>query len=255
MRSVWLITLLLVVLPTACLAGVVVVVPADNTTVSSPTHFVAQASSVNGIASMTINVDSQDVYKINSSGLDTYVPLAPGTRRVLIKAWDNKGNYMDSALTLNVTSASGNAVTVTAPADGATVFSPVQFLASASSPNGIASMTVNVDSQDLYRVNSDHLDTTLSLATGTHRVFVKAWDNKGNYFDRTLTISVSGSGSASTGSPGITVSSPANNATVPSPAHFVAVASGSGGIASMTINIDSQDAFKINSDHLDTYIN
>ncbi|HEV8524946.1 MAG TPA: hypothetical protein VGQ71_10640, partial [Terriglobales bacterium] len=73
-----------------------------NTSVGSPVRFVASASSPNGISSMTINVDSQDAFRINSYNLDTYINMSPGPHRVLVKAWDNRGNYADVPLNLSV---------------------------------------------------------------------------------------------------------------------------------------------------------
>ena len=69
-------------------------------------------------------------------------------------------------------------VVTTAPLNGGTSSPSVHFVASASSPySAIASMTINVDSKDMYKVNANHLDTTLTLSSGSHSVYMKAWDN------------------------------------------------------------------------------
>jgi hypothetical protein len=84
-------------------------------------------------------------------------------------------------------------VSTSAPVNGATVGSPTPFVASATSPNGpIASMTINVDSKDVYKTFTSSLNTSVALAAGKHTVYVKAWDTKGNYFQQVLSIAVGG---------------------------------------------------------------
>jgi hypothetical protein len=69
--------MLCLVVPALSFAGVSTSAPANGATVNSPTHFVASATSPNGpIASMTINVDSKDVYKTFTNSLNTSVALA-----------------------------------------------------------------------------------------------------------------------------------------------------------------------------------
>jgi len=85
-----------------------------------------------------------------------------------------------------------NVVTVTAPLNNSYVNSVVQFVASAYSPNGVSGMTINVDSQNVYSTHSDRINTLVTLNPGPHSVLVKAWDNRGNYFDAPLHITVWG---------------------------------------------------------------
>jgi hypothetical protein len=86
-------------------------------------------------------------------------------------------------------------VSVTTPTNNQQVGSPTNFIASATSPYGnIASMTINVDSQNLYNVYADHLNTNLNLGSGGHSVYVKAWDVYGHYFQQVLNITVGSGG-------------------------------------------------------------
>ena len=97
------------------------------------------------------------------------------------------------SLLLVLSSLSFAGVTVTAPLNNGQVGSPTTFIASATSPSGpIASMTINVDSQNLYTVYADQLNTSLPLASGGHSVYMKAWDVHGNYFQQVLQITVGG---------------------------------------------------------------
>lgn len=94
-------------------------------------------------------------------------------------------------------------VSTSSPVNGATVGSPTQFVASATSPNGpIASMTINVDNKDVYKTFTSSLNTSVALAAGSHTVYMKAWDTKGNYFQQVLSIAVSSGSPAPTPTPG-----------------------------------------------------
>jgi hypothetical protein len=55
-------------------------------------------------------------------------------------------------------------------------------------------MIVNVDSKDVYKVSGASVNTHINMGTGTHQIYVKAWDTRGHYFDDVLHITVSGSG-------------------------------------------------------------
>lgn len=82
-------------------------------------------------------------------------------------------------------------VNTSSPLNGSTSAPNVHFVASASSPNAaIDVMDINVDSKDLYKVHANHLDTYLTLSSGSHSVYMKAWDKQGNYFHQVLTVKV-----------------------------------------------------------------
>jgi hypothetical protein len=88
-------------------------------------------------------------------------------------------------------------VTITTPSTGATVTSPVQFVASATARSGrtIESMRINVDRQDAYAVNASSLNTSLALANGVHKINIHAWDNAGASYVQSMSITVGSSGS------------------------------------------------------------
>jgi len=70
-------------------------------------------------------------------------------------------------------------VTITAPATGSTTGSPVQITANATSTSTITLMQVYVDGQKKYEVRGSSLNTSLTLATGSHRLTVQAYDSSG----------------------------------------------------------------------------
>ena len=90
-------------------------------------------------------------------------------------------------------------VTVTSPGNGASVGSPVHFVASGSSPacsKGVAALGIyTAPSQLAYKVNGAKLDTYLSMNSGIYNVVVQQWDNCGwtNKVSLALTVGSSSS--------------------------------------------------------------
>ena len=149
-------------------------------------------------------------------------------------------------------------VSVSSPSDGATVSSPVQFVASASAANGIAAIRVYVDNNSAYLTYSSSFNTSIPLSTGSHYVVVQAWDNSGNVYKQIMTINVSGSSSGSpaasnSGGP-VSVSSPTEGAVVGSPVQFVASSTSPDQypITAMQIYVDDQLDYSTNTAQLDT---
>ena len=107
-------------------------------------------------------------------------------------------------------------VTVSTPGNGATVSSP--FTLSANAPNcssqSISAMGYSLDSStDTTIVNGSSIDAQVPAATGAHTLHVKAWGNQGAVCVTDVAITVT----AAAASGGVTVSSPGNGASVPSP--------------------------------------
>src|SRR5437016_6995908 len=88
-------------------------------------------------------------------------------------------------------------VTVCSPTPGSTSASPVNFKAAAKSGNPITAMRIYVDGVSAYLTSAASLNTSLSLATGTHSIVVQAWDSTGAAFNTPLTLTV-GSGTSTT---------------------------------------------------------
>ncbi len=124
-------------------------------------------------------------------------------------------------------------VSVTSPANGATLQGPVLYVASAttSCSKGVGSMGIYTAPGVLaYVVNETSINTNLSLNPGTYNTVVEEWDNCGGAATTPITITVSSQS-------GVHVTSPANNGTVNSPVNFVATTttSCSKGVGSMGI--------------------
>src|SRR3989442_5394394 len=90
-------------------------------------------------------------------------------------------------------------VTVSTPGSGATVGSPVHFVATGSSPacsKGVAAMGIYTAPNVLaYKVNGSSLNTNLNLNSGTYNVVVKQWDHCGWAAGTNVALTVNGSSS------------------------------------------------------------
>ena len=81
-------------------------------------------------------------------------------------------------------------VTVCSPAAGSTDASPVHFVAAAKSTHPITTMRIYIDNISRFTINASSLNTSLTVASGTHSVVVQAWDSSGAVFKTALTIHV-----------------------------------------------------------------
>lgn len=84
-------------------------------------------------------------------------------------------------------------VTICSPLSNSTVSSPVAVSAAATDSNSVTVMQIYLDYTKVYEVtNTKTLDTTLNIASGTHRLSVQAKDAIGT-FKSTINFTVSGS--------------------------------------------------------------
>jgi hypothetical protein len=92
----------------ASFAQVTVSSPANNSTVGSPTQFVASARSTSGapITAMRIYVDNNTAYTTGSASLNTSLNLNPGGHYVVVQAWDSNGQVYKTPLNINVSGTS-----------------------------------------------------------------------------------------------------------------------------------------------------
>jgi hypothetical protein len=98
-------------------AGVQVALPANNSVVSSPAHYVASAttSCAQGVSAMGIyTADNVLAYSANGTTLDTNLHLNPGTYRTTVQEWDKCGGSSATPVVITVNGA--------APSGGKTFF-------------------------------------------------------------------------------------------------------------------------------------
>ncbi|HEY2117126.1 MAG TPA: PKD domain-containing protein, partial [Candidatus Angelobacter sp.] len=81
-------------------------------------------------------------------------------------------------------------VIVSSPASGAILASQVHFVASGFSGNPVTTMQIYVDGVMVYSVGSANLNTTITVASGTHTLIVKGWDNTAHSFSKTFGVTI-----------------------------------------------------------------
>ena len=147
-------------------------------------------------------------------------------------------------------------VTICQPADGANVSSPVHIVAGSHSSSTVDVMQVYVDHNKAYEVKASSIDTNLPMADGTHRVTVQGHNTAGQWFNKTINITV---GTTSpppctpATDPGVAICEPADGATVASPVHIVATSkSTSSPVTVMQIYVDGGKKYEINAPSIDT---
>jgi len=218
--------------------------PANGATVTGQMHVVASAQSPVGVAALQIYVDDALTYTVNAASMDTMQTLGVGTHNVVIKAWDDNGTPFSQQISVNE---AAPAVTITSPAAGATLSSPVQVVANGTSPVGVAAMQIYADHNLVYTVNGSSINTSVPLSAGSHNLVVKLWDNNGNPTSQSVAITVPTAASVS-------ISSPTAGQSVGSPVHVVAGGTSPAGVAAMQIYADDQLVYTVNSSSIDTML-
>ena len=250
--------------PAACTppaAGLTLVAPTDGSTVPAPVHVVACAGGGGyNITAMYIYLDYNAVYKVyNTNQLDTYINTTAGAHYVRVQAWNSQGAvYVAPAhITVSASTATGS-VTISSPANGSTVASPIHVTASASGGSyPISSMSVLLDGTAVYQTSASTVDTMVNAAAGSHTVQVKAVDSQGTTYSSSATVTVSSSTTCTPPAAGITVVTPVANSTVSSPVQVIACAGGGGyNISSIWVYVDYTAVYKVyNTSQVNTSLN
>jgi hypothetical protein len=186
---------LILALTASALATVNVTSPQNGSTVTSPVHYAATASTSTcsrGVASMGIYVDNLLKYVTQGASLDTDLSLSPGNYGTVVEEWDYCGGATYTSLKITVSNQSG--VWVTSPTNNSTVGSPVNYVATATTtcPKGVASMGVYVSNVLKYVSQGAKLNTNLSFNPGTYNTVVEEWDYCGGAAYTPIKITVSG---------------------------------------------------------------
>lgn len=126
------------------------------------------------------------------AALHTFAAAGNYSVNVAVVDQFNAGTTTTSSFAVPFSGGGGaTGVTVTSPANGARVTSPVQFVASASSPNApITAIAVYADNTRVALVNSARLNQSIALGGGPHFIVVQAWDATGAVFETPLNITV-----------------------------------------------------------------
>lgn len=181
--------------------------PLNNSTV--PTTFTVQAQSSSCLgqptASMAYSFDNlTDHIFSGATSINTSATTTNGAHILHVKAW-GAGAFCKKDV--NITA--GVDVAVSSPANNSQVSSPFTLTASSTMCKGqsTASMAYSFDDQtDTIFNGATSINTSASTSSGAHVLRVKAWGSSGAFCETDLNITVGD----------VVVTTPANNASVPS---------------------------------------
>jgi hypothetical protein len=209
--------------------SVSVTAPANGATVTGTTSVSANASDNVGVVGVQFLVDGTNV-----GGEDTTSPYSlswnsttvpNGSHTISARARDAAGNVATAAaVTVNVSNGTAGdtsppSVSMTAPSNGATVSSTITVSANATDNVGVVGVQflldgANLGSEDSSSPFSVSWNTT-SVSNGTHTLTARARDAAGNTtMASAITVDVNNQTSGDTTPPNISMTSPANGATV-----------------------------------------
>ena len=164
------------------------------------------------------------------SAIDARVDMSAGKHTLLVRAWDESGNYGDQSVTVTAKDLKPT-VTISAPTNHANVGTPVNIRASSSPTAGqsIRGWKIYVDGATAYSAGSiTSIDANVTMHVGSHSVVISAWDTSGAYGDQTLSLTVSSKPAVavSTPAPGVNVISPRKFRLQPLPAAVIGLRDG-----------------------------
>jgi Bacterial Ig domain len=225
--------------------------PAANATLSGTVNVDVTASDNVGVASVQLKIDNA-----NSGAAVTAAPyviavntssLSNGNHLLTAVASDAAGNSTTSAsvavkVNNTTTDTTPPTVSMSAPANGATVSATISITANASDNVGVASVQFQLDganlgSQDTASPYSVSWNTTTS-SNGSHTLRAIAKDAAGNSTtSASVTVTVNNT-TTDTTPPTVSMSAPANGATVNGTISVTANASDNVGVASVQFQLD-----------------
>jgi PKD repeat protein len=231
--------------------------PTNGASVSGTINVTADASDNVGVTSVQFRLDGVD-----AGAPDTSAPYSiawnttgssDGSHSISAVARDAAGNTRTSAaVTVTVSNAppadtTPPSVSITAPANGTTVSGTVNVTASASDNVGVAGVQFQLDGVNAgpvltaapYSIPWD----TATASDGSHTISAVARDAAGNQTTAApVTITVSNAPPADTTPPAVSISSPANGATVSGTITVSASASDNVGVAGVQFQLDGVNA-------------
>ena len=183
--------------------------PGNGATVSSSFTLNASASGSYPITGWYVYVDNSAAWHTPGPTGSISAPLSLGTgsHQLHVRAWQSNGAYGDAFATVTVGSntTSGVNVSLQAPTTGASTGSTFTVTASGSSPNGISGWAIYADNTTYWVGNtySNSLSHSVTLGSGTHTLYVRAWDKGGAGYGTsgTAKFSVGSTSTSSTGLP------------------------------------------------------
>jgi hypothetical protein len=140
---------------------------------------------------MFIWVDGVKTWTGTGGSVNTSLAMAAGTHRITVQGKDATTQTFQSTVNVTVGLPANPTVTISSPAPGATVSSPVNIVAQSSDPEGtVTKMFIWVDGVKTWTGTGGSVNTSLAMATGTHRITVQAKDSSAKTFQSTVNVTV-----------------------------------------------------------------
>jgi hypothetical protein len=211
--------------PTQTLAagGVTIASPANGASVSSPFTLATSAATCSSqpVTSMSYAVDSGAAVSVNSTSINAQVAATAGSHTVHVTAQGDDDATCNASVTITVPAAATTApggVTITSPANGASVSSPFTLKASDAtcSSQTVTSMSYALDSDAATSVNGTSIDAQVTAAAGNHTVYVTAQGDDDATCNASVSLTVPAAAAAPPSSP-----APPSASTSPVPSNAI----------------------------------
>jgi len=162
--------------------------------INSPVQILASTVDTIPIEAIKIYVDGVAKFSTTDDEVSTRLNIIPGIHDIEVKAWDRLGPFSDT-LHMNVMNRCSfpgvnRTIRICSPTGG-TVASPVPIQANVTNAEDVNAIQVYVDGTVKFTSQrfSRSIDTSIPMASGKHRITVKAWDIGGPFF-QTYTLMV-----------------------------------------------------------------
>jgi hypothetical protein len=223
--------------------------PANGATVTGTITVAANASDNVAVASVQFRVDGANVGTADTTAPYSFslntATLSNGSHSLTAVAKDTSGNTATStavAITVNnAVDTTPPTVSITSPANGATVSGTITVSANASDNVAVASVQFRVDGANVGTADTaapySFSLNTATLSNGSHSLTAVAKDTSGNTATSTA-VAITVNNAADTTPPTVSITSPANGATVGGTITITASASDNVGVASVQFLLD-----------------
>ena len=143
---------------------------------SGLTYTASTSGSSGSVANSSINFGDGTVVS-GPSGSHTYANV--GTYLITATVSDSAGASSVAVQQIAAMPSSGG-ITITSPANNATVNWPTAIVASANSASAVSAMQVLIDGTVAYATYGNTINTNVKVNTGTHQISVQSLDASGN---------------------------------------------------------------------------
>ncbi|MBV5339649.1 MAG: DNRLRE domain-containing protein [Deltaproteobacteria bacterium] len=221
--------------------------PATNTTVSGTVSVTASATDNVGVTKVefylngvlkTTDTSTPYLYSLNTA------TLTSGTYTLMAKAYDAAGNVgQSSSVSVTVVNdTTAPTVSLTSPANNATVSATTTIVASASDNVGVSKVEFYRSGTLLYATNVAPFSygwNTSTVANGSYTLTAKAYDNTGNVATSANVVVTVNNTVADVTVPAVSVTAPAAGATVSGTVSVAASASDNIGVSKVEFFVNN----------------